>query len=136
MPSAPLDDADFNPYASPVEAPLIEAELSGAVWRHGDVLVMHRQAVLPARCMKCNRPAEVSLKRRLSWCHPAWALTFFCAGWLCILVILVVSKRAKIQVPMCREHVVRRRQPEVVLVARPDYLLEEVLEVLAFGEAS
>lgn len=62
--------ADINPYAAPqhgivVNPPAVDP--SGGVWRDGKLLVMHKKAVLPDRCVKCNQPAGGRrLKRSLS----------------------------------------------------------------------
>jgi len=60
-----------NPYASPFSAdcvpPLVTAQVVGeALYRQGKLLVMHKQAVLPDRCVKSNQPAHGRrLKRKL-----------------------------------------------------------------------
>ncbi len=49
------------------------AQPSG-VWRRGNTLIMHKDAPLPDRCIKCNIATNGSyIRRRLSWHHPALA---------------------------------------------------------------
>ncbi|HUY92595.1 MAG TPA: hypothetical protein VMV10_27900, partial [Pirellulales bacterium] len=78
--------ADINPYAAPQHEVVVDALLAepgDGVWRDGAVLAMHKRAVLPDRCVKCNRPAGGGrLKRSLSWHHPAWFLLILISLWI------------------------------------------------------
>ena len=67
-------------------APNLQANDTG-VWRDGDILVMHKEAVLPDRCIKCNAPCNgYRLKRNLSWHRPAWFLLIFISLWIYLIV--------------------------------------------------
>jgi hypothetical protein len=106
--------ADINPYAAPqhdvVVDPLV-IEPSGGVWRDGKLLVMHKQAVLPDRCVKCNQPARGRrLKRSLSWHHPGYFLAVLAGVWVYIIVALFVRHTAKIEIGMCDVHRRKRWQ--------------------------
>jgi len=53
------------------DQPLRAAQGTQGVWRSGSLLVMHRNARLPDRCVKTNSAENVRrLKRNLSWHHP------------------------------------------------------------------
>jgi energy-converting hydrogenase Eha subunit A len=79
------------------------------VWRQGNQLVMTRDAQLPYVCIKTNRPANGWLRRNLYW-HSPWIYLVILTGVLIyIIVALIVRQTAKIQVPLCRERIVRRR---------------------------
>jgi DNA-directed RNA polymerase subunit M/transcription elongation factor TFIIS len=79
------------------------------VWRQGNQLVMTKDAQLPYACVKTNRPADAWLRRNLSW-HSPWIYLVVLTGVLIyIIVALIVRQTAKIQVPLCREQIVRRR---------------------------
>lgn len=63
--------SEINPYESPRSPePVLLTEPaeteSWGVWRHGRLLVMHKRATLPERCVKSNQPAYGrKLKRNL-----------------------------------------------------------------------
>ena len=80
------------------------------VWREGDRLVMHRQAALPDRCIKCNVPTHGSyLHRKLSWINPLWTLLIL-ASWVIYLVIYyALRKTANVNMGLCEEHRASRR---------------------------
>jgi hypothetical protein len=105
--------SELNPYAAPqFGGPLPHsAEANGGVWRDGIVLVMHKQAVLPDRCVKCNESVNgLRLKRKLSWHHPALYLMIFFPGLLFYAIVaLIVRKTARIDVGICERHRSRRR---------------------------
>lgn len=75
----------------------------GGVWRQGNLLVMARQAQLPPLCVKTGLPAEQWLKRNYTWCNPAWYLLMLIALLPALIVILVLTKRATIYVPITQE---------------------------------
>jgi hypothetical protein len=107
--------ADFNPYAAPqVIEPASPARLidpdSNSVWRERDRVVIPHGADLPPRCWKCNAPADVLLRRRPAWFHPAWLLLILLHVFILLLVLLFVHKRADFTVGLCHKHAdIRRR---------------------------
>ena len=68
------------------------------VWREGNLLVMHKKARLPGRCVKSNAPAETWLRREVHW-HPAW-LNFLILPFplIYVLVALFFRQSAVIQI--------------------------------------
>ena len=75
------------------------------VWRQGPTLVMHRDAELPDRCVKCNTPANgVKLRRNLYWHHPGLYLLILLNLLIYLIVALIVRKRAKISLGLCEKH--------------------------------
>jgi len=82
---------------------------SGGVWRDGSVLVMTKDAQLPDRCVKCNRPANGSrLKRNYTWHRPGWNVLLFGPFFLYLIIVAIVDKRATIYVGLCVDHVIFR----------------------------
>jgi hypothetical protein len=74
------------------------------------ILVMHKQGVLPDRCVKCNAPANgLRLKRKLSWHHPALYLVILAGLLFYVIIALIVRKTAKIEIGICERHRSRRR---------------------------
>ena len=117
-PSGPQSDYSQTPtygaqplyaYQSPYpQTPLMQ---SGGVWRdHNNTLVMHKQAFLPDRCVKCNAPTNGSyIHRKLSWINPAWYVLVF-AGWLVFLIVyLIIRKTAEVDLGLCDRHRTSRR---------------------------
>ncbi len=83
----------------------------GGIWRDKSTLVMTKDASLPDRCVKCNRPANgLRLKRKLSWHHPILYLLVFGAAILYVILAIALSKRATVYFGICTEHVQRRRK--------------------------
>jgi len=127
--------ADINPYAAPqhdvvVHPPAVDP--GGGVWRDGKLLVMHKQAVLPDRCVKCNQPAGGRrLKRSLSWHHPGYFLAVLAGVWVYIIVALVVRHTAKIEIGMCEVH--RRKRWQAIATS---WLLVLVGILAIFGGGS
>ena len=55
-----MGTGDINPYAPPrVLDPPAKMDPGVGVWRDGELLVMHRAAVLPPVCVKSGRPATM-----------------------------------------------------------------------------
>ena len=96
--------SDVNPYASPFSSdyvpPVVTAQVvGGALYRKGKILVMHKLALLPDRCVKSNQPAHGRrLKRILYWHHPAIYFAIFANLLIYVILALVLRKTATIQI--------------------------------------
>ena len=93
----------LNPFAPP-KASL--DPLSGEnLWRDGKILIMRQGSTLPPRCVKCNEPAELPIKRRKVYWHEPWiyVLAIFCL-LLYALIALFVRKQAMIAPGLCPVH--------------------------------
>ncbi len=110
-----------NPYQPPkvadTVAPLPQVPMAVPVdsypgpWRHGKLLVTYKYAELPDICVVSNQSANgTRLKRNMSWHHPALVLTVFAGVLIYVIVAIVLSKRAKLEIPMVREWILRRRK--------------------------
>lgn len=102
-----------NPYA-PSAASLAGAAVNhaegGGVWRDGTVLVLTREGSLPARCVKCNEPAEEPTKNRRVYWHSPWIYLLILLNLLIYaLVAVIVRKKAMVAPGLCSEHKKRRR---------------------------
>ena len=94
------------------------------IWRSKKLLVMTKQAPLPARCIKCNAPTHNKLKRNLRWHHPALYILIV-GGFLFYLILaLVLSKTATINVGLCETHAAARKR---------DILITWILVLLSFA---
>ena len=108
--------SNVNPYASPqtdFESPPPIRPSSPTkpqgMWSKGKVLVMHKDAPFPNYCVKSGVPATERLTRKLSWHHPAIALSIFLGLLVYVILALVLTKRATIFVPLSPEWFARRR---------------------------
>ncbi|MEQ8789152.1 MAG: hypothetical protein RIC55_22760 [Pirellulaceae bacterium] len=110
-----------NPYQPPVApAPLMPAPatvpaVEGGVWRKGKLLVMHKRVSLPPRCVKTNRPAEMWLKRNLSWHPPILIITVLAGVMIYVILALLLRKTAKLQIGLTREQFARRRMHQFIM---------------------
>ena len=103
-PPLPPAGVTVLPYAGPAVVQ------EGTLWRDGKILVTTRQAVLPARCVKCNVPvAEPPMKRTLRWHHPALIVLVLVNILPYAIIAICIQKSGKIQVSLCPEHRRRRR---------------------------
>lgn len=90
-------------------------QLAG-IWRDGDALVVHRNALLPDRCVKCNAPAGGDrLRRKFAWHHPAIYLLILAGLLVYAIVALIVQKKAVLDLGICVEH--RKQRRMLLLVA-------------------
>lgn len=80
------------------------------VWQSKSVLVMTKQAQLPDLCVKCNAPAQHRLKRNLRWHHPAIYLLIAGGMLFYVILALVLSKTATINVGLCEAHSAARKR--------------------------
>lgn len=80
------------------------------VWRERNKLIMSRDAELPPRCVKCNVPTHLRLKRKLSWHHPAIYLIILVALLIYLIVAMVLRKSAVVEIGLCDEHLAKRRR--------------------------
>jgi len=101
--------ASHNPYAPP-KADLSSrssADVSTAVdvWSAGKDVICLQGASLPARCVKCNAPAELPTRERtLYWVSP-WVYLLIFAGLLPLLIVyLIVRKKAYVSPGLCASH--------------------------------
>jgi hypothetical protein len=110
--------SNINPYASPstfeevvVAEVADEPNWAAGLWRKGNQLVMHKQANLPARCVKSNEPIEGRrLKRKLTWFHPLIYLSLQAGVLIFAILAIVLQKRATIYIGLTSEWHRRRRR--------------------------
>ena len=59
---------------------------------------------LPDICMSCGEEATVTKTKKMSWCPP-WVGFLILVAWpVWLVVMLVLTKRATLQAPMCDQH--------------------------------
>ena len=107
-----------------------------AIWQSKSVLVMMKQALLPDRCVKCNAPTQHKLKRNLRWHHPALYIVIFGGVLFYVILAMVLSKTATINVGLCETHSTARKRDLlimwiIVLLAVGSFLLAIAMEELS-----
>jgi hypothetical protein len=113
-------DESLNPYASPrIEGgytPNMAQDGYDGLWRQRDVLVMHRDAKLPAICLKSGEPATEWLPRHLQWAPPwiGWALFFALPVY--IVLSMFMTRRALVLIGVSRDWAIRRRLRMLIAV--------------------
>jgi hypothetical protein len=112
----PFADQPVNPYASPQQGGYYPQQMPqkpspfAGLWREGSVLVMHKLAPLPDICVKSNEPTMQRITRKLQWHNPLLALTIL-IGWpIYVILAIILTKRATIQLPLTEEWIARRRR--------------------------
>ncbi|MBL8889055.1 MAG: hypothetical protein JNL67_03695 [Planctomycetaceae bacterium] len=109
--------SSYNPYQTPVATPPPfpayagppVAGLDGGLWREGNLLVMDKRATLPPRCVKSNVPTNRTLKRSLSWHHPAVFITILAGLLIYVIIALIVRKTATIHIGLSDDWFAKRR---------------------------
>jgi hypothetical protein len=72
------------------------------IFRDGNVLVLHKDAILPDRCIKTNAVSSRREEHTLWW-HPPWACLLFVLGLSQLAMALKVSKQVTIMIPLSDE---------------------------------
>jgi hypothetical protein len=90
-----------NPYAVYSNmAPPVAMQPVGGIFQKGQTLIVHKQAVLPDRCVKSNEPTSERLKRKLMWHHPALYFLILLNLLIYAVVAIVVRKSATFDIPL------------------------------------
>jgi hypothetical protein len=102
---------EIDPFAPPMTS--TDAPPRGGrdgAWNQLGGLVTSTEAVLPDRCVKCNRPTEGHhLKRTMYW-HSPWLYLLCISIWIYLIVALIVRKKAIVTFGLCPEHQAARRK--------------------------
>lgn len=112
----PFADQPVNPYATPQYAGYYAQQLPpkpsafAGLWRDGNLLVLHKLAPLPEICVVSNEPTTLRIRRKLQWHHPLLVLTVFIGVPVYIILALILTKRATIQLPLTEEWIARRQR--------------------------
>ncbi|HEV2883237.1 MAG TPA: hypothetical protein VGW36_00170 [Pyrinomonadaceae bacterium] len=111
---APLGNYDVTPQGIVLEdgyvLPPPPVVPGSGVWRDKGGLVMSRDAQLPFKCVKCNAPTKLRLKRKLSWHHPAIYILIFVALLIYLIIALILRKSAVVELGVCEEHLAKRKR--------------------------
>lgn len=79
------------------------------VYRTGNTMMMHRRALLPKKCVKTNGSENLQAKKiTLRWHHPAIYLTILLGLLIYVIIAVVCTKKASVEV-FVSQKVLRRR---------------------------
>jgi hypothetical protein len=115
--SSPFPAGSQNPFAVdslpeqtpvPYAQPMQSAQFQNAIYQQNGVLILHKLAILPDRCIKSNEPTTERLKRTLYWHHPAIYLVILLNLIIYAVVAMAVRKSAVLQIPLSKEYKQRR----------------------------
>lgn len=107
-PNCQFDNTDYVP-EPPVaqQFQVSSALLYRGAYSEGKVLVVPRNATLPASCVKCGGIPKHWLQKKFYWNTP-WLYLLLLLGLLGVfiyaIVVLVVRKRVRLEVPLCEAH--------------------------------
>ncbi len=105
-----------NPYATPaVQPPLVApmgaaTEFSHLIFQKDGLLIVHKKATLPDRCLKSNEPTQSRLKRSLYWHHPALYLLILLHIVIYAIVAIIIRKSAVFWIPLQERYKKKRRR--------------------------
>jgi hypothetical protein len=117
---------DHNPYAPPApeddkprrrrRAPA-STDATNAWQQDGQVVAPRFGAELPDRCVVCNRRTQSRIDQTFQWHHPAYYI-LICGGWIVYLIaMLMVRKTSTMRLPLCEDHLRRRKNGLTLLWA-------------------
>jgi hypothetical protein len=84
-------------------------QMEGGIWRHGELLVMHKMAQLPDVCVKSGEPTKTRLKRNLQWFNPLIYLALLVNVLVFAVLASILAKRATIYIGLSEYWLKRRR---------------------------
>ncbi len=120
----PLPSGDPNPYAVTSNSPYglqPNTDVRNEIYQAKGFLIMHKQAVLPDRCIKSNEATQERLKRSLYWHHPGFYLLILFNLIVYAVVALIIRKSAVLQIPLSAPF--KRRRIRNMLIAWTSVLL-------------
>jgi hypothetical protein len=66
--------------------------------------VQQADGQLPMVCMRCGEPATLVKTKKMAW-FPRWVFLLFLVHLLVLVVVaLILTKRARLQAPLCEQH--------------------------------
>lgn len=81
------------------------------IFASGNDLVMAKNVVSPARCVKCNAPAAHRWSKTLYWHNPGLYILILFPGLLIYAIVaLCVRKSGRVTLFLCPAHAARRRR--------------------------
>ena len=87
--------------------------MTNGVFRHGNEIVVHRNAAMPERCVKCNRHISGYdggiATQKYRW-HNPFVYIALISPLIYVILASVLSQRATVEIPLCGEHLEDRKK--------------------------
>lgn len=98
-----------NPYAPPSSQ--VESIDHGMCWRQSrNTVYVAKGSDLPPRCVKCNQPAVLPVRKRtLYWHSSGWYALIVVNLLLYAIVAMFVRRKVRVSPGLCEVHAKRRR---------------------------
>lgn len=108
--------------------------VSGNPYREDNLLVVPTGSSLPPNCVKCGVPTSDKLTKTFHWHNPWLSLLIFAGLIFYFIVVLVVRKKVRLEVPFCGAHRAWRTRMNrigavLLIAALPAALLLDALGV-------
>ena len=87
-----------------------EHKTAPGLWRDGNKLVMHKDGRLPGLCIRSGVKTSKRLSRKMSWHNPWIAFTILAGLLVYVILAVVLTKRATIDLPLCESEKTKRRK--------------------------
>lgn len=100
----------LDPYAPPTAPIARGVDLRVTAFVEDYKLAIKKGSTLPACCVRCGEPADTRVSHRFSF-TPRWVGWLFLLSWcFAIPVVLAVTRRATLDMPLCGPHAVAWRK--------------------------
>jgi hypothetical protein len=96
-----------SPYAPP-KSSLINTT-NGGMSRKGRYVVLDPDVEWPSRCFKCNKETNYKKTVKLAYVNPWLYLTILINILITVILVLIFQKRFIVELPLCEEHRLKRR---------------------------
>lgn len=116
-----------NQYYQPAYPQQTTQRQNQGAWRSGTEVVLHKNATLPACCVKCGEPARAAndvsyVAQKFRWHNPLLYIALISPLIYCILAA-VMSERFTVDVPLCGAHTEERRTIKNYLIIGSIFLI-------------
>ena len=87
---------------------------TSGILRHGKEVVVHRNASMPDRCVKCNQPLAAHdsggfARQKYRWHNPLVYIALI-SPLIYVILSLVLSHRMTVDIPLCYAHLEDRKK--------------------------
>lgn len=99
-----------NPYAAPKSRLVNTNETPDGVMRRKKYVITSAEVIWPNRCFKCNNQTSNRKKMRLNYVTPWVYLSLLLNILITFILILIFQKKFIIELPLCDNHLRKRKQ--------------------------
>ena len=92
----------------PPKSTLVD-EHSSKMCRKGKYTIVNPEIEWPSRCFKCNAETDLRKKTKLAYLNPWFYLSILINILVTIILSMIFSKRFTIEMPLCEQHMSKRK---------------------------